>query len=220
MNKNKSINLILRWLLLAAGMFAAASGISIITLSGLGTTPISTVPLAFSTLTGATFGTMTFVVSVVFVLLQWPLLGKYFHYSAFLQIPVTVFFSAFIDIAMALFAPMIPEAYAARVATTLIGNATLALGIVMQLHSRTIVQPGEGLVVALSVRFKRPFGTMKMANDATLACLAAVIGLAFTGAVIGIREGTLVSAFLVGFFTKEILKLWPMEASAKAQGKA
>lgn len=210
MNQKKVIHYTLRWLLLAAGMFVAASGVSIITQSGLGTTPISTVPLAFTPVTGASFGTTTFFVNIFFVLLQWPLLGKYFHMTTFFQIPVVFVFSAFIDLTMALFAPVIPESYAARCAVSFLGNAVLALGIVMQLHSRTIVQPGEGLVIALTVRFKKPFGTLKIVNDVTLVCLAALIGLAFTGAVVGIREGTLVSAFFVGFFAKQIMKLWPM----------
>ena len=210
MTQKKLFNYTLRWLLLAAGMLVAAAGISIITRAGLGTTPISTVPLAFTPVTGASFGTMTFFVNILFVLLQWPLLGKYFHFTSFLQIPVVFVFGVFIDFMMALLAPLAPEAYAARLAQSFLGNIVLAAGIVMQLHSRTIVQPGEGLVLALTVRFKKPFGTLKIANDVTLVSLAALIGVATTGGLVGIREGTLVSAVFVGIFARLLLKLWPM----------
>ncbi len=42
----------------------------------------------------------------------------------------------------------------------------------MQLHSRTIVQPGEGLVIAESILFRKPFGTVKVFNDWTLVLMA------------------------------------------------
>ena len=216
MNQKKLCSAALRGLLLAAGMLVAASGISTITRAGLGTTPISTVPLAFASVTGATFGTTTFFVNVFFVLLQWLLLGRRFRFSAFLQIPMVFVYGAFIDLTMALLAPFDPQAYAAQLAQSLLGNLVLAAGIVMQLHSRTLMQPGEALVLALTVRFQKPFGTLKIANDVVLVCLAALIGIAATGGLVGIREGTLVSAILVGFSARLLLQLWPMPAREAA----
>lgn len=215
MNTRKTAEYAARSLLLAAGMFVAASGVAIITQAHLGTTPISTVPLAIAGLTGYSFGTTTFFVNILFVLLQWALLGKYFHATTFFQIPVVFAFSVFIDVAMALFAPLAPESYLACFAVSFFGNAVLAAGIVMQLHARIILQPGEGLVIAETVRFKRPFGTMKIVNDVTLVGLAVLIGLVFSGHLIGVREGTLVSAFMVGIFAKFFLKLWPMPPQPK-----
>ena len=90
----------------------------------------------------------------------------------------------------------------AQMLMSLTGNVILAVGIVMQVESKTLVQPGEGVVLAASVRFKKPFGNMKIVNDVLLVLLALVLGFAFLGGPVGVREGTLVSAVMVGLCVK------------------
>ena len=180
-------------------MFVAASGISLITQTHLGTTPISSLPYTITGLTGLTFGTTTFIVNVVFFVIEWLLLKKRGVFHAFMcfQVPVVFVFSAFIDFTMTPAAAVMPTGYIPRF-------------IVMQIHSRTIVQPGEGIVLAESVFFRHPFGTMKVVNDWSLVIIACIVALIFTGGIIGVREGTFVSALCVGLFAKQFLKLWPM----------
>ncbi len=206
-----TMNYLCRIALLLIGMFLAASGISLITAVSLGTTPISTVPLVLSVLSGFTFGETTFAVNCFFIFMQWVLLREHFHWQTLLQIPAVFVFSAFIDLTMRLWLPLAPDFYLGRLGMSLFGNVLLASGIVLQLHSRTIVQPGEGLVLAASVFFRKNFGTMKIVNDWTLVAIAAVIGLLFTRSVVGIREGTLISAFLIGFIVKVLLRFFPMK---------
>lgn len=83
-------------------MFVAASGISLITQTHLGTTPISSLPYTITGLTGLTFGTTTFIVNVVFFVIEWLLLKKRGVFHAFMcfQVPVVFVFSAFIDFTM------------------------------------------------------------------------------------------------------------------------
>ena len=133
-----------------------------------------------------------------------------FHAFMCFQVPVVFVFSAFIDFTMTPAAAVMPTGYIPRFIVSFLGNAVLALGIVMQIHSRTIVQPGEGIVLAESVFFRHPFGTMKVVNDWSLVIIACIVALLFTGGIIGVREGTFVSALCVGLFAKQFLKLWPM----------
>ena len=49
--------------------------------------------------------------------------------------------------------------YVTALALSLVGNLLLAFGIVMQIRSKTLVQPGEGIVLAVAVTLKKPFGT-------------------------------------------------------------
>ena len=212
MNSEKLIDYGKRWALLALGMFVAASGISLITQTHLGTTPISSLPYTITGLTGLTFGTTTFIVNVVFFVIEWLLLKKRGVFHAFMcfQVPVVFVFSAFIDFTMTPAAAVMPSGYIPRFIVSFLGNAILALGIVMQIHSRTIVQPGEGIVLAESVFFRHPFGTMKVVNDWSLVIIACIVALIFTGGIIGVREGTFVSALCVGLYAKQFMKLWPM----------
>lgn len=207
-----------RWLLLVWGMLVATAGIVFITRAGLGTTPISTVPFTVGEITGLTFGEATFAVNIVFVLVQWALLRSRFHYSSFFQIPIVSVFSWFIDLHMGWTAWIGNDPYVVRFLWGLLGNLFLAFGIYWQVASKTIVQPGEGMVLAFSVVLRKSFGTVKVWNDVTLVLLAVILGFLFLGHVAGVREGTVVSAFLVGFLIKGIAAL-RAKWGAKADGK-
>lgn len=210
-----------RWLLLVWGMLVATAGIVFITRAGLGTTPISTVPFTVGEITGLTFGEATFAVNILFVLVQWTLLRSRFHYSSFFQIPIVSVFSWFIDLHMGWTAWIGDDPYVVRFLWGLLGNLFLAFGIYWQVASKTIVQPGEGMVLAFSVVLRKSFGTVKVWNDVTLVLLAAVLGFVCLGHVAGVREGTVVSAFLVGFLIKGIAALrtkWGAKSEAKKDG--
>ena len=99
------------------------------------------------------------------------------------------------------------DPYAVRFLWGLLGNLFLAFGIYWQAASKTIVQPGEGMVLAFSVVLRKSFGTIKIWNDVTLVVLAVLLGFVFLGHVAGVREGTVVSAFLVGILIKGITAL-------------
>ena len=210
-----------RWLLLIWGMLVATAGIVFITRAGLGTTPISTVPFTVGEITGLTFGEATFAVNILFVFVQWALLRSRFHYSSFFQIPIVSVFSWFIDLHMGWTAWIGDDPYAVRFLWGLLGNLFLAFGIYWQVASKTIVQPGEGMVLAFSVVLRKSFGTVKVWNDVTLVLLAAALGFVCLGHVVGVREGTVVSAFLVGFLIKGIAALrtkWGAKSEAKKDG--
>ena len=53
----------------------------------------------------------------------------------------------------------------------------LSLGVFFEVNSRSILMPGEGLVVALTLRTKKPFGKLKMYTDLTMVAVALVISL-------------------------------------------
>lgn len=207
-----------RWLLLVWGMLVATAGIVFITRAGLGTTPISTVPFTVGEITGLTFGEATFAVNILFVLVQWALLRSRFHYSSFFQILIVSVFSWFIDLHMGWTAWIGDDPYVVRFLWGFLGNLFLAFGIYWQVASKTIVQPGEGMVLAFSVVLRKSFGTVKVWNDVTLVLLAVILGFVCLGHVAGVREGTVVSAFLVGFLIKGITAL-RAKWGAKADGK-
>lgn len=218
MRGSSLLGLVGRWLLLVWGMLVATAGIVFITRAGLGTTPISTVPFTVGEITGLTFGEATFAVNILFVLVQWALLRSRFHYSSFFQIPIVSVFSWFIDLHMGWTAWIGDDPYVVRFLWGLLGNLFLAFGIYWQVASKTIVQPGEGMVLAFSVVLRKSFGTIKIWNDVTLVVLAVLLGFVFLGHIAGVREGTVVSAFLVGFLIKGIAAL-RAKWGAKADGK-
>ena len=195
--------------MLLIGTAAASIGIALTTLSGLGTTPISSVPWTLTAITGLSFGTTTFLINLVFYVTEVLLLGKSMPKWNILQIPAVLVFGAFIDLSMALVKPFAPTTWFTGLCMSLIGNVWLAAGIFLQVRSKTLVQPGEGAVLAISVVTRKAFGSIKVFCDCFLVLSAAVLGFFVLNEIVGIREGTLISAVLVGSLVKGISKLFP-----------
>ena len=100
-------------------------------------------------------------------------------------------------------------------AMSMFGNLALAVGIILQVRSKTIVQPGEGIVLAFATVFHRPFGSVKVVNDIVLVIIAAILSYAALGSFVGLREGTAVSAIMVGFLVKAMTAFFPDQRSEK-----
>ena len=161
--------------MLVIGMEFATFGISLTAVSNIGTTPISTLPYVLSKIFPLSFGTTTFILNVIFVVLQALLLRSRFSILNLLQIPAVLVFSAFIDLNMHLLQPYSPNNWWLSAALSMFGNLVLAVGIILQVRSKTIVQPGEGIVLAFAAVFHRPFGTVKIINDTVLVVIAAIL---------------------------------------------
>jgi uncharacterized membrane protein YczE len=58
--------------------------------------------------------------------------------------------------------------------------------------------PAEGLVGCLSEKLHKPFSQMKTFVDCSSVLIGAMLSLLFLGKLTGIREGTILTALLVG----------------------
>ena len=59
----------------------------------------------------------------------------------------------------------------------------------------------------MSKRFKLPVSTCKIIFDVFIVSIAIVLSLLFFKTLVGVREGTVIIAVLVGFVMKPIAKL-------------
>lgn len=190
------------------GVGMIAAGIATVTHANLGTTPISTLPFTLTFVTDWSFAQTTFLINALFILGQIVLLRKNFPLSSFLQIPIIFFFSIIIDWTMHFWDIFSFSQYFEQLAVSIFGNLMMALGIVIQIRSQTIVAPVDGMILAVVKVFQQRFGNMKIANDVSLVIIAALVGVLFLGHPVGIREGTILSAFMVGFCIKHIQRFW------------
>lgn len=191
-----------RWIIFFISLFFMGNGIAMVTNAQLGTTPISSVPYVVGKIFGFSMGTGTFAVNTLMLLAQIPLLGKTFRPRQFLQLPCVFVFSLFIDLGMWLTHSLIPESWPMCVLMALAGCIIMAFGIMLEITSSTMVIPGEGFVLALAYRSKLPFANLKVINDVSLVALAAVLGWFCLGSIEGLREGTVITAFLTGVFIR------------------
>lgn len=191
-----------RYLIFFIGMLVQSAGIALVVKSLLGTSPISSVPYVLSQAFPYTLGTMTFAVNMVFVVAQVAILQRDFHPTQLLQIPVTFVFAAFIDMHMCLLSVVAPEQYVLKLLVLLTGAAFIALGVSLQVIANVVMLSGEAIVNAIALHWHFGFGRVKTIFDTGLVIFAVVLSFACLGEIIGVREGTLLSAMLTGMMAR------------------
>mgnify|MGYP005797041749 FL=1 len=195
----------------AAGILINSFGIVLITKGALGTSQISSIPYVLSLqVPSISFGMFSFIMNMVYIVLQALLLRKQFKPFQLLQIVVNVVFSASIDVFMAMLSFYAPLQLFTRMLSAITGCIVLAFGISVEVAPDLIMVPGEGIVAAISKVSGRRFGSVKVAFDVTLILIAAALSWVFFGDLVGVGVGTLLSAVSVGQFVNLINRHVPL----------
>lgn len=195
-----------RWVLFFFGLFFVALGISCIVKSMLGTAPISSTPYILSLRYPISLGGFTFIVNMLFLLIQILILRRQFQYIQLLQIPITGIFSCFIDLTMYLLSIVTPELYISKFITLLAGTVILALGVTLEIIGNVVTLPGEGIVNAIAIHWHLEFGNTKTCFDTSIVLIAGILSWIYFGEIHGIREGTVISAFITGSIVRFFIK--------------
>ena len=189
----------------SAGILINSFGIVLITKGALGTSQISSIPYVLSLqMPFISFGMFSFIMNMVYIVLQALLLRRQFKPIQLLQIVVNVVFSASIDVFMAMLSFYAPQQLFTRVLSAVAGCIVLAFGISVEVAPDLIMVPGEGIVAAISKVSGRRFGSVKVVFDVTLILIAALLSWLFFGNIVGVGVGTLLSAVSVGQFVNLI----------------
>ena len=201
-------HLIRRYIIFLCGLMVISFGISIITKASLGTSPITSIPYSLSLIfTNLTLGNWTILFSILLVALQLVMLGKDAdRINILLQIVVSFVFGYFIDFAMMCMQWFEPEMYVLKVVSVVLGCFILAIGVYLQLVANVVMVPGDGFVYALTMKLRKDYGKVRITSDMTMVIIAAAIGLIGLGTLGGVREGTIISALLVGFIARQYMK--------------
>lgn len=199
----------LRLIVMLGGVAIVSASVALTRATGLGTSPVSCFPATLSYLTPLTIGTWTFIMNVVFVLIQIALLRRDFNPVQLLQVPYVFVFSALIDVFVP-FCELLPmDNYALQVMWSVIGCFMTAFGVFLQVKASFLTLPGEGINLAISRVTGIAFPKVKVAFDSTNVVVAAVVSLACSGALFGVREGTILAALAVGSIVGLFNKLFP-----------
>lgn len=204
----------------SAGILINSFGIVLITKGALGTSQISSIPYVLSLqLPSISFGMFSFIMNMVYIVLQALLLRRQFKPIQLLQIVVNVVFSASIDVFMAMLSFYAPQQLFTRVLSAVAGCIVLAFGISAEVAPDLIMVPGEGIVAAISKVSGRRFGSVKVVFDVTLILIAALLSWLFFGNIVGVGVGTLLSAVSVGQFVNLINRHVPLLQHIRALAK-
>ena len=192
-----------------AGTASVAFGIALSRATDLGVSAISCIPGVLSFATPWTIGAWTLITNILFVLVQVVLLRREYHPLQLLCIPFIAVFSWMIDLFVPLCAAIPMPAYSARLAFSLVSCLFIALGVWMQKNTALIMLPGDGIVQAISHVCGWEFGKVKVGFDVSNIALGAIISLVSMGGLYGVREGSVLTACLVGFVIRGYSRLVP-----------
>lgn len=202
-------NIAIRIVVMVFGLAFVAASVGLTRATGLGTSPISCVPTTLSFFTPLTIGGWTFVMNVLFVLIQIILLRRDFSPVQFLQIPYVFVFSALIDLFVPIFAQMPMTNYLVQLSLSIVGCFMTAFGVFLQVKASFLTLPGEGIVLSVAKVSKWPFPKCKVGFDASNVIIATTVSLIAMGGLYGVREGTIISALAVGAIVGLFNKLFP-----------
>lgn len=210
MSLSQAGNQLLRLCFLFVGLSIMALGIALSVRADLGTTPISTPPLVGSTIFGLSLGTMTIAWNALLLLAHIAIRRRKFRPVQVLQLPVVMVFGVLIDASMTATSGLSPTAYLAQWFWCALGIVVVGVGVGIQVTARSLMLPGEGFQLAVSQQLfdvygaqtRFSFGNVKVVIDSLFVGLSAVVSLIALGGLVGVREGTIVAALLVGIVAK------------------
>ena len=197
-----------RFLIFFFGLCTLSLGIATVTHAGLGTGTVSLLAFLLTKLTGLSMGFYVFLTNVFFFVLQIMVNHKNFWIKAVKQLPICFVFGMIFDVAMMVTAAMVPQTYTQQVLMVLLGTTLTGLGIASMVFARLAILPPEGLVLSIMERWGGSFGHLRMGVDIFLVTVTVILSLLTFGTIVGLREGTLITAVCSGQIAKVFLKVW------------
>ena len=144
-------------------------------------------------------GTCIFIVFGFYMLLQILILRKEYEWKNLLQIIFSTIFGYFVDITNVITKEIAVESYVSQLLLLIISILLIAFGITLYIEANLVPMPMEGLVIAISKKSKKlKFPQIKTICDSVVVLFGLIFSLFGTGQVIGIREGTVLTAISVG----------------------
>ena len=197
---------ITRYLIYLISLFIISLGASLSIKANLGTSPLICLPYVSSLITKFSVGEVMFVFTVLFILIQVILLRKDFEKRQYLQLIIGTIFSFFIDFSLMLVNFINPVGYVNQMLLLLISCVVVAFGVLLEIKTEIVYLPADGVIVAISKVVKIEFPKVKPFVDTSMVIIAAVLSIIFLGYLAGVREGTIISAIIIGPIVKILKK--------------
>ncbi len=179
-------------------LFIISLGASLSIKTNLGTSPLICIPYVLSLIANLSVGTTSFIFSIILIAIQVILLMGGFERRQFLQIVIGTIFSRFIDVTLMMINFINPTDYISQVIVLIASCVVMAFGVLLEVKTEVVFIPGDGFIVAISKVLKKEFGKVKPYCDVSFVITAAILSFAFLGYLAGVREGTVISALIIG----------------------
>ena len=217
--KNLNRQFILRWikraLVYLAGLYLMAAGVVFSARSNLGVSPVGSlanvlyqIALTSHAPDYINLGNCTTAVYFLYILAELLILRREFKPAMLLQIVASLLFGQLVNLAgtMLAFLPA-PDSYFMQMLYLLCSIPLVAAGVMLYLSPNILPTPGEGMSLAISSKTGWSVGSAKTLFDCSLVVISSAVSLLVFRRMVGVREGTVICALLVGFVMKQLQKL-------------
>lgn len=210
------------------GLFCMAVGVVFSARSALGVSPVGSLAnvvyqialdrgITFITLGNATTG-----VYCLYILAEFLILRRDFKPRMLLQLVASVLFGWLVNLATALlvFLPD-PVGYPIQLLYLLCSIPLVAVGVMLYLSPNILPTPGEGMSLAISNKTGLSVGGSKTVFDCSMVVISGITSLIYFHGLVGVREGTVICALLVGFVMRRIQRVCqkPLLRFVEREGK-
>lgn len=206
----------------AMGTLSLSCGVTLSTKAGIGIACISSVPFAVSNAFDISFPKAMFVLNMICVAVQFAIKGKRRQWRDLFQVPYSFVFSSCLSWFGSLFTFHF-EALWQNLLLVLLATVMNGIGMYFIVSMNFVPNAPDGMIHALSSKYKKGLGLMKNIVDGVSVALSTAVDLIFTGQFNSVGIGTLCFMFGVGrvvaleerlFGTKvlEMAGLMPQEA--------
>lgn len=208
MKKSSPVQWGLRVLLYILGLFFLAMGVAFSVNSNLGVSPVNSLPYVISRVSGTAMSTCVIAVFCFYIVLQIVILRRDFHPINLCQIIFSTIFGYFVDFAKWIVGDFAIPTYFGQFAMLAISIVFIALGVMLYIEVNLVPMPMEGLSMTIANKMNIPFPTMKIVVDCIVVATGILISFVFLHTLVGIREGTVITAVvtgkIVGLFKKPL----------------
>lgn len=198
-----------RYFLLLLGLFFNALGVSLVTKAALGTSPLAAIPYSLSlVISRLSLGEWTIIFSLFLIVgqilfeiekIKWP--------EIIVETLLSFIFGDLIDWTMSWLRHAVMQNYWQSLFLLLFGCLVISLGAYFEVIADVAMLPGDAFVRAISRHFNIEYGKIRVMSDISMSVIGAIICLTFLANLSGVREGTLISALVVGNLVKLLLKV-------------
>jgi uncharacterized membrane protein YczE len=197
------------------GLYCMAMGVVFSAKSALGVSPVGSLANVLYQIARAqnmpdfvNLGNCTTAVYCLYILTEFLILRRDFKPKMLLQLVASFLFGQLVNLATAMMAFLpVPPNYAVQMVYLLCSVPLVAVGVMLYLTPNILPTPGEGMSLAISRKTGWSVGSSKTLFDCSLVVISGLASLVYFHALVGVREGTVICALLVGYTMKQMQKV-------------
>lgn len=193
-----------RYLIFFIGLFICSFGVACTTKAGLGTSPVAAIPYTLALIfPKISFGNWLILFCMVQIVAQVIMLRKKTVISEIIiQIILSFAYGYLTDFSMYLLKGITLNSYVFQLIFLLIGCIVLAFGVYLELLGDVGMLSGDAFIKAIAIITKKEYGNVKIITDISMSLISAILAITILHKLVGVREGTVIAAFLVGIIIK------------------